>query len=67
MQKMGGKGMMRNMGALFGGGGLEEMQEMAKNMEGAGLDGPLGKNPFAPGGDLAGATNPLLNTNGKKK
>jgi len=67
MQKMGGKGMMRNMGALFGGGGLEEMQEMAKNMEGAGLDGPLGKNPFAPGGDMAGVPNPLLNTNGGKK
>ncbi len=50
MQKLGGKGMMRNMGALFGGGGLGEMEQMAKNMEGSLGKGPLGDNPFAKGG-----------------
>lgn len=56
MQKLGGKGVMRHMGALFGGGGMEEMEEMAKNMQGqlgSGLDaGPLGANPFAEGGNF---------------
>jgi signal recognition particle subunit SRP54 len=50
MQKLGGKGMMRNMGALFGGGGLGEMEQMAKNMESQLGKGPLGENPFAKGG-----------------
>ena len=70
MKKLGGKGMMRSMGALFGGGGMEEMEEMAKNMEGqfgAGDDSPLGPNPFAPGGELSNQTPPLLRSNGDKK
>ena len=62
MKKMGGKNFMRSMGGLFGGGGAEEMEEMAKNMQTQmGLptdDNPLGDNPFAPGGMLA--------SNGKK-
>ncbi|HYD17322.1 MAG TPA: signal recognition particle protein [Patescibacteria group bacterium] len=66
MQKLGGKGMMRNMGALFGGGGLGEMEQMAKNMEDQLGKGPLGENPFGPGGKMA-ATNPLLLQNGDKK
>lgn len=62
MQKMGGKGMMRSMAGLFGGGGMDEMEQMAKNMQdklgpnpfGDGAsEGPLGPNPFAPGGTLA--------------
>ncbi|MDE1153379.1 MAG: signal recognition particle protein [Micavibrio sp.] len=64
MQKLGGKGVMRHMGALFGGGGMEEMEEMAKNMQSKmGADGPLGANPFADGG--AFPLNPLMND--KKK
>lgn len=65
MQKLGGKGMMRNMGALFGGGGMEEMEEMAKNMQDKLGGGPLGANPFGPGGPLEGG-NPLLRSNGGK-
>jgi signal recognition particle subunit SRP54 len=65
MQKLGGKGMARSMGALFGGGGMEEMEQMAKNMESQMGEGPLGPNPFAPGGGLAD-TNPLLRSNGGK-
>ncbi len=64
MQKLGGKGVMRHMGALFGGGGMDEMEQMAKNMQDKmGADGSLGPNPFAEGGSFP--LNPLLN-NGKK-
>jgi signal recognition particle subunit SRP54 len=66
MQKLGGKGMMRSMGGLFGGGGMDEMEEMAKNMQDQLGEGPLGPNPFAAGGALAD-TNPLLRSNGKDK
>ncbi len=66
MQKLGGKGMMRHMGALFGGGGMGEMEEMAKNMESQLGEGPLGPNPFGAGGSLE-ATNPLLLNNGNNK
>jgi len=47
MQKLGGKGMMRNMGGLFGGGNMAEFEEMAKNMQDQ-IGGPsgLGPNPF---------------------
>ncbi len=65
MQKLGGKGMMRHMGALFGGGGMEEMEQMAQNMKDKLGDGPLGPNPFGPGGGLD-PTNPLLRSNGGK-
>ena len=59
MQKLGGKGVMRHMGALFGGGGMDEMEQMAKNMQDKiGTDGSLGPNPFAEGG--AFPVNPFL-------
>lgn len=46
MQKLGGKGMMRAMTGLFGTGGMDEMEEMAKNINiGADAD-ILGPNPF---------------------
>lgn len=65
MQKLGGKGMARHMGALFGGGGMGEMEEMAKNMQDKLGEGPLGPNPFGPGGSME-STNPLLRSNGGK-
>ena len=65
MQKLGGKGMMRHMGALFGGGGMDEMEQMAKNMQDKLGDGPLGPNPFGPGGSME-HSNPLLQSNGSK-
>ena len=48
MQKLGGKGMMRSLGGMFGGGGIGEMEEMAKNMQAQGMDADniLGANPF---------------------
>lgn len=45
MQKLGGKGMMRNMAGLFGGGKMAEFEEMAKNMQDQ-MGGGLGPNPF---------------------
>ncbi|MDI1229049.1 MAG: signal recognition particle protein [bacterium] len=66
MQKLGGKGMMRNMGALFGGGGLGEMEQMAKNMEGSLGKGPLGDNPFAKGGGEMPDISALLQGDKKK-
>ena len=58
MQKMGGKGMMRALSGMLGSGGMGELEEMAKNMQGQlppgaeGGDSPLGANPFAEGGAL---------------
>jgi signal recognition particle subunit SRP54 len=53
MQKLGGKGMLRSLGGMLGGAGaLNEMEEMAKNMQAQGVDEALGPNPFAPGGAL---------------
>ena len=59
MQKMGGKGMMRALSGALGAGGMGELENMAKNMQGqlppdmlAGGDGALGANPFAEGGSL---------------
>jgi signal recognition particle subunit SRP54 len=48
MQKMGGKGLMRSLGGMMGAGQMAELEEMAKNMQGAQPDseGLLGKNPF---------------------
>jgi signal recognition particle subunit SRP54 len=65
MQKLGGKGMMRHMGGIFGGGGMDEMEQMAKNMQDKLGDGPLGPNPFGPGGATE-QSNPLLQGNGSK-
>lgn len=68
MQKMGPKGLMRQLGALTG-GGMGEFEEMAKNMQdqmGGGSSGVLGPNPFANGGSLPDG-NPLANLlKGKK-
>jgi signal recognition particle subunit SRP54 len=49
MQKMGGKNMMRNMGGLFGGSGMGDIEEMAKKLEASGMThgNVLGPNPFA--------------------
>lgn len=71
MQKMGGKGMMRSMAGLFGGGNMAEFEQMAKNMEGQmgmGDDNPLGANPFDDKGGLADdpLKNNLLLRNGSK-
>ena len=65
MQKLGGKGMMRHMGGIFGGGGMGEMEQMAKNMQDKIGDGPLGPNPFGAGGSME-HSNPLLLGNGNK-
>lgn len=67
MQKLGGKGMMRNMGGLFGGGNMAEFEEMAKNMqEQMGGDmGDLGPNPFEDPDFLKGGN--LLNGGKSKK
>lgn len=46
MNKMGGKGMMRAMSGMLGGGGMADMEEMAKNMKEQMGDGLLGPNPF---------------------
>ena len=59
MQKMGPKGLMRQLGGMMGGGNMAEFEEMAKNMQGqlgaGGSDGVLGVNPFAAGGAGAGS------------
>ncbi|MBU6475206.1 MAG: signal recognition particle protein [Alphaproteobacteria bacterium] len=47
MKKLGGKGMMRSLSGLLGGGAMGEMEEMAKNMQASGGHGILGPNPFA--------------------
>lgn len=60
MQKMGGKGLMRAMSGMLGGGGMAELEQMAQNMQGqlpadmlgGDANGPLGANPFAEGGSL---------------
>lgn len=76
MQKMGGKGMMRALSGLLG-GGMPNMGAMAEGMD-AGLKNPLGENPFnlgadqpVPGGPLAGNSGAnlfaLLQQNGKKE
>ncbi|MCE9507772.1 MAG: signal recognition particle protein [Alphaproteobacteria bacterium] len=49
MAKLGGKGMMRSLTGMLGGGAMGEMEEMAKNMQapgGAIGGGILGPNPF---------------------
>lgn len=46
MQKLGGKGMMRHMGGLFGGGKMDEFEQMAENMKGQLGEDVLGPNPF---------------------
>jgi len=53
MAKLGGKGLMRSLTGMLGGGAMGEMEEMAKNMQaqGGGLSGGigggiLGPNPF---------------------
>ena len=47
MQKMGGKGMMRGLSGMLGGGGMAEMEKIAENMKAQGLgDDVLGPNPF---------------------
>lgn len=62
MKKMGGGSMMKGIGKLFGGGGMPDMEEMAKQFGGEMPGMPtendpsgLGPNPFAPGGALGGA------------
>jgi signal recognition particle subunit SRP54 len=45
MAKLGGKGMMRGLAGMLGGGAMGEMEEMAKNMQAQG-GGILGPNPF---------------------
>ncbi len=59
MKKGGGKGLAQGIGALFGAGGIGEMEEMAKNMQSQFGEGPLGANPFDDAGNLL--------SNGKKK
>lgn len=71
MQKMGGKGMMRSMAGLFGGGNMAEFEQMAKNMQDQmggdmGGDHPLGANPFDDSGKLKGGPENLLLRNGSK-
>src|SRR5690606_6397946 len=64
MQKMGGKGMMRSMAGLFGGGNMAEFEQMAKNMEGQmgmDADNPLGANPFDDKGGFSDGNAPLKN------
>jgi signal recognition particle subunit SRP54 len=46
MQKLGGKGMMRSLTGMLGGGAMGEMEEMAKNMQSQDAQGILGPNPF---------------------
>jgi signal recognition particle subunit SRP54 len=49
MAKMGGKGMMRGLAGMLGGGAMGEMEEMARNMQaqnGGMGGGILGPNPF---------------------
>jgi signal recognition particle subunit SRP54 len=48
MQKLGGKNMMRGLAGMFGGGAMNEMEQMAQNMQAqGGLDSSiLGPNPF---------------------
>ena len=46
MHKLGGKGMMRSLTGMLGGGAMGEMEEMAKNMQAQGGGGILGPNPF---------------------
>jgi len=75
MQKMGGKGMMRSMAGLFGGGNMAEFEQMAKNMQeklgpGMGMgedDSPLGPNPFDDNNGAGGAGNLLLRNGSKDK
>ena len=45
-EKLGGKGMMRRLREMLGGGGMGEMEEMAKNMQAQDPQGILGPNPF---------------------
>lgn len=53
MQKLGGKGMMRSLAGMLGGGGMGEMEQMAKNM--AEQQGNiLGANPFAQNDSILG-------------
>jgi signal recognition particle subunit SRP54 len=68
MQKLGGKGLMRSLGLMGGGGEMSEMEEMAKNIQAqaGGGDDILGPNPFASNGADANPF-PLLNQNGKGK
>jgi signal recognition particle subunit SRP54 len=65
MNKMGGKGLMRSLGGMMGGGGMGELEEMAKNMQAKMGDDVLGANPFEGGGGKLGA-NPFALL-GKKK
>jgi signal recognition particle subunit SRP54 len=64
MKKMGGGNLMKGIGKMFTGGGMPDMEDMAKQMgidpsTGMGLPDPkedpagLGPNPFAPGGPLS--------------
>jgi len=62
MKKMGGGSMMKGIGKMFGGGGMPDMEEMAKQLGGEMPGMPtendpsgLGPNPFGPGGPLGGA------------
>ena len=66
MQKLGGKGMMRNMGGLFGGGQMAEFEEMAKNMQGQMGGGELGPNPFDNPDFMKGGNNLLGGGKNKK-
>ena len=71
MQKMGGKGMMRSMAGLFGGGNMAEFEQMAKNMQDQmgdlGGDNPLGPNPFDDNGNAPSGGNLLLRNGSKDK
>ncbi len=69
MRKMGGKGLLKSLGSMFGGGSAKELEAMAAQMEvGAENNSPLGPNPFADGAVLPSAgslpNNPMLGNMG---